>query len=381
MSGSGRQASDLYTANFTRLELRPGKSRRYDWSCNHCTEGSETIEGRDNKLAIHLSNPKACPNAPSSVREAARVFLMGKAVRAGTVQIVKSTKKRKSTTTLDSVVDYPLTEAQLGHILIMNEYLYTFIVHANIPFAASENWYFHAFLDELRPSYPAPSRYVLSHTLMDSEVAWVQTEEIAQLQGRRNMTLILDDWEDKLRRSLYGTIAAEVGNYPVVLSVEDVTGFCGSADEIFEVADNAMATMEIKNALDPKTDDPAFLAHAREVFNRRFHAMNTPIHSLALFVHPLCRKLAITDAAHDQTLDFMLRTALSISWQWKWSLEDAKKLKDDITNYHLGRAPFKSGVKANGLEWWESLPVKRKRPSTSTNGNHNSLHCSSFCRS
>ncbi|KAJ7589704.1 hypothetical protein C8J56DRAFT_1049352 [Mycena floridula] len=55
----------------------------------------------------------------------------------------------------------------------------------------------------------------------------------------------------------------------------------------------------------------------------------------------------------------MLRTTLSISRQWKWSLEDAKKLKDDITNHHLGRAPF-SGAKANGLEWWESLPVSVK---------------------
>ena len=35
-------------------------------------------------------------------------------------------------------------------------------------------------------------------------------------------------------------------------------------------------------------DDPAFADHAKNVLNVQFHAMNTDIHWLTLFLHPLC---------------------------------------------------------------------------------------------
>ena len=35
-------------------------------------------------------------------------------------------------------------------------------------------------------------------------------------------------------------------------------------------------------------DDPAFADHAKNMLNVHFHAMNTDIHWLALFLHPLC---------------------------------------------------------------------------------------------
>lgn len=59
---------------------------------------------------------------------------------------------------------------------------------------------------------------------MDSEIAHVQMEDIARLKGRKRLTYLLDGWEDKIRRSLYGSMAAEVNQHPVVLSLEDMTG-------------------------------------------------------------------------------------------------------------------------------------------------------------
>jgi hypothetical protein len=59
---------------------------------------------------------------------------------------------------------------------------------------------------------------------MDSEVARVQIADIAHLKERKRLTLLLDGWEDKIRRSLYGCLAAEVNQRPVVLSLEDMTG-------------------------------------------------------------------------------------------------------------------------------------------------------------
>jgi len=62
-----------------------------------------------------------------------------------------------------------------------------------------ENWFFRNFLDEIRPSYQAPSRYVLSHSIMDSEVVHVQIEDIAHLKECKKLTYLLDGWEDTIR--------------------------------------------------------------------------------------------------------------------------------------------------------------------------------------
>ena len=48
-------------------------------------------------------------------------------------------------------------------------------------------------------------------------------------------------------------------------------------------------------------EDIRFWTHAKAVFNCEFHAMNTPVHTLALFLHPLCRKLAVSNAAKGRT--------------------------------------------------------------------------------
>lgn len=118
-------------------------------------------------------------------------------------------------------------------------------MHANIAFAAADNYFFKDFLNEIRLSYMSPSCYVLSHTILHSELAHVHIEEVDRLKKWNKLTLLIDGWEDKMKWSLYGTVALEVGQYPVVLSLEDMTGHRGSADRIVEVSQNAMNEMGI----------------------------------------------------------------------------------------------------------------------------------------
>ena len=75
---------------------------------------------------------------------------------------------------------------------------------------------------------------------MDGEAARVQIEEVDQAKQRKRLTLLIDGWEDKLKRSLSGTVASEVNQYPVVLGLEDMTGHRGSAEKILEVSQRAM---------------------------------------------------------------------------------------------------------------------------------------------
>ncbi|KAG2353490.1 hypothetical protein BDR07DRAFT_1495575 [Suillus spraguei] len=112
--------------------------------------------------------------------------------------------------------------------------------------------------------------------------------------------------------------------------------------------------------LDAEDDDTCFWMHARSVFNCRFHAINTNFHSLALFLHPMCRKLAVTDASKGRPFEFMVKTALAIAKQWRWGEHKAKLLIDDLQAYNLCRTPF-AGGHADGLAWWEHLAVSADR--------------------
>lgn len=66
----------------------------------------------------------------------------------------------------------------------------------------------------------------------------------------------------------------------------------------------------------PEPDkDYHFWVHAKTVFNAEFYSMNTNLHALALFLHPLCRKLAISNAAKGRSFEHMCSIALAIAKQ------------------------------------------------------------------
>ncbi len=52
---------------------------------------------------------------------------------------------------------------------------------------------------------------------MDPEYTRVQADNITTLQSRKMLTPLIDGWGDLLRRSIYGLVTAEVGEYPVIL--------------------------------------------------------------------------------------------------------------------------------------------------------------------
>jgi hypothetical protein len=125
------------------------------------------------------------------------------------------------------------------------------------------------------------------------------------------------------------------------------------ADCMLELIRCAQAMIRVPNEPD---DDVGFMMHAQSVFNRRFHSMNTNIHSFALFLHPLCRKLAISQAANGRSFKLMAETAFGIAKQWKWTKERATCLREDLKQYYQCKGLFVGGSK-NGLEWWENLPT------------------------
>ncbi|KAG2073337.1 hypothetical protein BDR04DRAFT_1095261, partial [Suillus decipiens] len=87
-------------------------------------------------------------------------------------------------------------------------------------------------------------------------------------------------------------------------------------------------------------DNMEFFAHAKLVFNHRFHLINTKYHTFALFLHPMCCKLAVTQVVSGRPFKFMVKVALEITLQWKWSKVKADTLVMNLKAYNLCHAPL-----------------------------------------
>lgn len=60
--------------------------------------------------------------------------------------------------------------------------------------------------------------------------------------------------------------------------------------------------------------------------------------------------------ANGRSFEFMVETALGIAKQWRWGEEKAKLLVGNLKQYYQSKGPF-VGAQANGLDWWECLPI------------------------
>lgn len=72
--------------------------------------------------------------------------------------------------------------------------------------------------------YDPPRRFKLSTYVLDGEAARVHLEQMEAISERKGLTMLCNGWEDTARRSLYASIAAEVGQHPVILGLVDMTG-------------------------------------------------------------------------------------------------------------------------------------------------------------
>lgn len=107
------------------------------------------------------------------------------------------------------------------------------------------------------------------------------------------------------------------------------------------------------------TDDIDFTYHAKRTFNHQFHAMNTDLHWFAMFLHPQCRKLAISQVAKSRTYSDAVTYALGLAKKWSWSKDDATLLVSNIKDYFYGRKPFEGGH-ADAKKWWSDLYISNR---------------------
>ncbi|KAF8192079.1 ribonuclease H-like domain-containing protein [Pholiota molesta] len=137
---------------------------------------------------------------------------------------------------------------------------------------------------------------------------------------------------------------------PLVDAIGNVEGRnVNLADCMLELLRCSKALSEVKTEPD---DDIGFSLHARAVFNH--------YHSLALFLHPLCHKLAVSTITKARPFEKMVKSALDIAKQWRWTESRARALVENLQQYHQVKGPFVGGH-CNSLEWWENLPISGEK--------------------
>lgn len=145
-------------------------------------------------------------------------------------------------------------------------------MHANIPFNVVENEFLIAFLYALRPMYTCPSRFVLTHTILDAESARIQIIEESALKSRNNLTMLCDGWDDAAGRSVYATVVVEVRRPPVLLGLTDMTGQRTNAGAVLEVNEKNLSSMGIDSLQIAGlcTDNPSAMIAMRRMWEQKY---------------------------------------------------------------------------------------------------------------
>ncbi|KAJ7509410.1 hypothetical protein B0H11DRAFT_1901529 [Mycena galericulata] len=153
-------------------------------------------------------------------------------VKAATSGVVTISRKRKFGT-LDSFFDHAMSTAQKN---AADRKLLRFIIHGNISFVSVDDPYLDEFLHDLR-------RFALTHNLLDAEAADVFLREADRLKSSKLLTMLEDGWEDQVKRSIYGNVAAGIDAFPIIMSLNDMTGERGNAPKCLDIALEALQLM------------------------------------------------------------------------------------------------------------------------------------------
>ena len=208
----------------------------------------------------------------------------------GTVRLAKKARVVAVRSTLDSFVDWPMGKEEKEKTdLGLLRYVITsltvqqwwslhannitrFLIHGNVAFNAVKNPFFTQWVDCLCPSYTIPSQFVLMMNYLPCEEARVHVQEVARLKKQESLTLMTDGWEDRLRRSIYGTLLVEVGFRPVVLGLEDLTGKRATAETVLTVVEGALQKKEVAagQVIALVTDNPTTMTAFRRNYQLKY---------------------------------------------------------------------------------------------------------------
>jgi hypothetical protein len=85
--------------------------------------------------------------------------------------------------------------------------------------------------------------------------------------------MLEDGWEDRLKRSIYGIVAAGIDCFPLIMTLDDLTGERGNAVKCLDIAVSSLEHMgdpSARNFIALTTDNPAIMQSFRRLFQAKF---------------------------------------------------------------------------------------------------------------
>lgn len=286
-----------------------GRSRNYIWShfvdegdakagayrkarCRYCA--SVFNYAKVSMMYNHIANQ--C-DAVLSINPAARVDVIGKLAEADRqIQSPKSMKRalQVSIRSLLFVHKYPFRRSfQLYDMspaskqMRMDQYgsraipanerleidrslLRAFIMNG-MPFHAVASPFFSSFVQKLNPSYQLPDRMKLTRQTLTNEVIHVEKQNDTILTEASYLTLNIDGWSDKSKRSLYEFNVITESRRAVVLALIDLSAYSHTAEFLLGrlemVLNRASTTFNIiVKIVAIVTDNPSVMQKLRDLF-------------------------------------------------------------------------------------------------------------------
>ena len=98
-------------------------------------------------------------------------------------------------------------------------------------------------------------------------------EDTQTLKQRKHQTMLFDGWEDLVKRSLYGTLAAKVNELPIILGLDDLSGKRADAETLVKTAQDALDNMEVgdmRRFIAATTDNPTVMRAFRRILGNKY---------------------------------------------------------------------------------------------------------------
>ncbi len=172
----------------------------------------------------------------------------------------------------------------------IDRYLLRAIIMNGISFRTVNNHFFIELIKKIHPSYDLPGRKKLAGEVLTQEVLYVENKNESLLAEAAHLTLNIDGWSDRCRRSLYEYNVITDNRKAIVLSLVDISSYNHTADFLVNKLESVLARINTNISITSKiraivTDNPNTMQKMREVFISK--PENQHIVTLRCFAHAI----------------------------------------------------------------------------------------------
>jgi hypothetical protein len=172
----------------------------------------------------------------------------------------------------------------------IDRYLLRAVIMNGMAFRTVNNNFFAEFVKKLNPSYDLPGRKKLAHEVLTQEVVYVEIKNESLLAEAAHLTLNIDGWSDRCRRSLYEYNVITDSRKAIVLSLIDVSRDSHTAEFLVNRLESVLARASTNVNITSKiraivTDNPNVMQKMRDIFISK--PGNQHIIELRCFAHAI----------------------------------------------------------------------------------------------